>query len=61
MKDLGYHNGYRYSHNYAEGYMELEHLPDQLKGRKFYDPAVHCYEETIKERMDRLRGYKEDE
>jgi len=41
--------------------MELEHLPDQLKGRKFYDPAVHCYEETIKERMDRLRGYKEDE
>lgn len=60
MKDLGYHKGYRYVHDYAEGYTEQEYLPDQLKGRKFYDPAGHGYEKTIKERMDRLRGDKED-
>lgn len=55
MKELGYHQGYRYAHDYAEGYVAQEHLPDKLKGRKFYDPAGHGYEKTIKERMEWLR------
>jgi putative ATPase len=55
MKDLGYHKGYRYAHDYAEGYVLQDYLPDRLRGRKFYDPAGHGYEQTIKERMARLR------
>jgi putative ATPase len=55
MKELGYHRGYRYAHDYAEGYVTQEHLPDRLKGRKFYDPAGHGYEKTIKERMEWLK------
>jgi putative ATPase len=61
MKDLGYHKGYHYAHDYAEGYVAQEYLPDQLKGRKFYDPAGHGYEKTIKERQDRLKGRKDEE
>jgi putative ATPase len=61
MKDLGYHKGYQYAHDYAEGYVTQEYLPDQLKGRKFYDPAGHGYEKAIKERLDRLKGKKEEE
>jgi putative ATPase len=55
MKELGYHKGYRYAHDYAEGYVAQEHLPDKIKGRRFYDPAGHGYEKTINERMEWLR------
>ena len=61
MKDLGFHKGYQYAHDYAEGYVAQDYLPDQLKGSKFYNPSGHGYEKTIKERMVRLRGNKEDE
>jgi putative ATPase len=59
MKDLGYHKGYRYAHDYPEGFAPQEHLPEQLKGSKFYDPAGHGFEKTIKERMEWLKGKKE--
>jgi putative ATPase len=55
MKDLGYHKGYRYAHDYRAGYVAQEYLPDTLKGTKFYEPAGHGYEKTIKERMEWLR------
>jgi len=61
MKDLGYGKEYKYAHDYAEGYAAQEYLPDQLKGRKFYDPAGHGYEKTIRERMEWLKGKKERE
>ena len=60
MKELGYHKGYRYAHDYAEGYAPQQHLPDRLAGRKFYDPAGHGYEKTIKERMEWLRNRSGD-
>ena len=61
MKELGYHKGYRYAHDYAEGFVAQEHLPDRLKGRRFYDPAGHGYEKTIKERMEWLREKEKKE
>ena len=61
MKELGYHKGYKYAHDYAEGYATQEHLPDKLAGRKFYDPAGHGYEKTIKERMEWLKRKKAPE
>jgi putative ATPase len=61
MKDMGYHEGYRYAHDYLEGYVEQDYLPERLRGLKFYDPAGHGYEKTIKERMERLREKREGE
>ena len=58
MKDLGYHKGYRYAHDFSEGYVEQEYLPDQLQGSKFYEPAGHGYEKSIKERMEWRKGKK---
>ena len=58
MKDLGYHKGYRYAHDFAEGYVAQEYLPDQLQGSKFYEPAGHGYEKAIKERMEWRKGKK---
>ncbi|HKZ15931.1 MAG TPA: replication-associated recombination protein A, partial [Geobacteraceae bacterium] len=49
MKDLGYGKGYRYAHDFRNGYVPQEYLPDEIKDRKFYDPAGHGYEKYIKE------------
>jgi len=61
MKELGYGKEYKYAHDYAEGYTDQQYLPDQLKGRKFYDPAGHGYEKTILERMAWLKSKKRQE
>lgn len=61
MKELGYHAGYHYAHDYAEGYVAQDYLPDQIKGRRYYDPAGHGYEKSIKERMEWLKGKREKE
>lgn len=55
MKELGYHKGYRYDHDYAGGYGGQEHLPERLAGKKYYRPAGHGYEKYICERMDMLK------
>ena len=58
MKELGYGSGYKYAHDSTEGYVTQEYLPDQLSGRKFYNPAGHGYEKMINERMEWLKGKK---
>jgi len=55
MKELDYGKGYKYSHDYEEGYAEQEYLPEKLRGRSFYLPTEHGYEKSIKERMNHLK------
>ena len=38
MRDLGYGNGYRYVHDDPQAKRDQEHLPEALKGRKYYKP-----------------------
>jgi putative ATPase len=38
MRDLGYGKGYRYVHNDPAAKKEQEHLPDPLKGKRYYRP-----------------------
>jgi putative ATPase len=37
MKDLGYGKGYKYAHNFPDAKVEQEHLPEELKGKKYYE------------------------
>ena len=55
MKELGYHKGYRYDHDYEEGYAGQECLPEKLTGRRFYEPRGHGYEKNILDRMEWLK------
>jgi putative ATPase len=55
MKELGYHKGYRYDHDSEDGYAGQQCLPEQLAGRKFYQPKGHGYEKNIVERLEWLR------
>ncbi|MEJ2698268.1 MAG: replication-associated recombination protein A [Desulfuromonadales bacterium] len=51
MKELDYGKGYRYAHDFAEGYALQEYLPEKLRGRSFYRPTDRGYEKMIGERM----------
>ena len=52
MKQLDYGKGYRYAHDEAEAVAEMDCLPDNLKGRKFYEPTERGFEKEIKRRLD---------
>ena len=36
MKNFGYHNGYKYPHDYPNHYVEQQYLPDEMVGTKYY-------------------------
>lgn len=55
MREWGFGEGYEYAHNHEEGYVELDCLPDELGGIRFYDPTDRGHEALIREIM-RTRG-----
>jgi putative ATPase len=59
MKKLGYGKGYRYPHDYAGGYVAQGYLPDEIAGKRFYQPKESGYEKSIKERMEWIKGERE--
>lgn len=55
MKDLGYHEGYKYAHDYAGNYVKQDYLPTEIKDRKFWTPGKNPAEEKIFRRMEELK------
>jgi len=51
MKELGYGDGYKYAHAFADGYAPQEYLPEVLRGATWYQPSEFGYEQTVRERM----------
>jgi putative ATPase len=51
MKDLGYHAGYQYAHDSAEGFIPQEYLPDELRGAEYYVPGPFGFEKEIAKRL----------
>ena len=61
MKDLGYGRGYRYAHDEAGAIADQQHLPDELAGRRFYEPTDQGEEAEIRRRLaewERVIGEK---
>ena len=42
MKQLGYHEGYKYPHDYPGHYVEQQYLPDKMLGTKYYIKDENC-------------------
>jgi putative ATPase len=55
MKELGYGEGYRYAHNYKGHIVAQDHLPEELKGKRYYQPSDQGFEARIAERLERWR------
>jgi len=60
MKNLDYGKGYKYAHNFEGGYIVQEHLPKELKGRKYYFPTDRGFEKEIKQRLEKLKAKYKD-
>ena len=55
MDKAGYGKGYKYAHDYAGHFAELEFLPESLSGTKFYEPDTqNAAEAKIAERIAQL-------
>lgn len=50
--DLGRGTGYRYAHDYPGHYVRQQYLPDELVGRRFFEPGENGYEKEIKKYME---------
>lgn len=48
MKDLGYGKEYKYAHDYAQNFAELEFLPEEIKNSVFYEPGNNKREEQLR-------------
>jgi len=44
MKEVGYGSGYKYAHDFPEAEVDQQHLPDEIKERKFYKPTDRGWE-----------------
>ena len=56
MRQLGYGQDYKYSHDYPGHFVEQEFLPPALKDRRYYRPTQEGSEKEIAERMKRWWG-----
>ncbi|MBE9505693.1 MAG: replication-associated recombination protein A, partial [Chloroflexi bacterium] len=56
MRDMDYGKGYKYAHDYEGHYVEQEHLPPGLRGKRYYVPGDQGYEKDVASRLERWRG-----
>ncbi|PTG07157.1 replication-associated recombination protein A [Staphylococcus chromogenes] len=56
-KELGHATGYKYPHNYENGYVAQQYLPDKLKNKRYYQPKLTSKaEQQFKEVYDNLKN-----
>ena len=55
MKKIGYGKGYEYAHQVEGKVADMECLPENLQGRRYYFPTNEGVEKRIRERMDEIR------
>ncbi len=49
MKELGYGEEYKYSHDYDNHFVAQEFLPNEISGTTFYNPSEYSRERDLKE------------
>ncbi len=54
MQELGYKDGYKYAHDYPGHFVDLEFMPAELVGHKFYEPADNKQEDGLRSRLENL-------
>ncbi len=54
MKDMGYGKEYQYAHSFKDNFVNMEFLPEQIAGEKFYDPGNNPREEELRNYLKKL-------
>jgi len=53
MKDLDYGKGYQYAHDFPNNFADVEFLPEEIIGTKFYEPGKNIREEKFRETLQK--------
>jgi putative ATPase len=56
MKNIGYGKDYKYAHGYEGNFVDLDFLPDVIRGTKIYQPGNNPREAESKEKLKKLWG-----
>jgi putative ATPase len=56
MKKLGFGSAYQYPHDFEGHWVRQQYLPDELEGRRFYEPSESGAEAGLKRRLEELRA-----
>ena len=56
MRSLGYGRDYKYAHDYEGHFAGQQNLPEELAGRRFYEPGGEGYEGAVRERIEAWWG-----
>ena len=56
MEELGYHEGYRYSHDFPNHFVKQQYMPDELQGHRFWQPQGSPQEQKMLDWMHKLWG-----
>lgn len=51
MKDLNYGKDYKYAHEFDGNFVDIEFLPEKIKGTKFYEPGDNPREHEIRNQL----------
>ncbi len=54
MKDEGYGENYKYAHNYANNFAEMEFMPKEIEKTKLFDPGNNARESEMRKRLKAL-------
>jgi len=60
MANVGYGKGYQYAHNSDEKLTDMECLPENLRGRRYYQPTDQGLEKKLKEKMQAIEEWKRE-
>lgn len=55
MREMDYGKGYKYAHDYEGHFVQQEHLPPGLRGKRYYTPGKQGYEKDVASRLERWR------
>ncbi|MGI5913431.1 MAG: replication-associated recombination protein A [Bacteroidales bacterium] len=53
MKNMGYGSGYKYAHDYENNFVSDMFLPEDIKGKIFYNPGKNQREEEIRKKIEK--------
>ena len=54
MKDEGYGKDYKYAHEFKDSFTEMEFLPDEISGSRFYKPKDNSKETEIANKLHKM-------
>jgi len=58
MANFGYGRGYQYAHEAPEKLTDMSCLPENLKGRRYYQPTDEGFEKKLKEKIEAIEDWR---